>query len=63
MPWDKQTCQSPARLKGATVAPPAQAGKQFQFALFHIVADLAAMADAPRLRVPAAAGRACCEAA
>lgn len=41
----------------------AQAGKQFQFALFRIVADLAAMAEAPRLRVPAASSRMCGQAA
>ncbi|KAK9840829.1 hypothetical protein WJX81_007551 [Elliptochloris bilobata] len=41
----------------------AQAGKQFQFALFRIVEDLAAMVEAPRMRVPAASSRACCQAA
>ncbi len=41
----------------------AQAGRPFQFALFRIVADLAEMAEAPRLRVPAAPRSAACQAA
>ena len=48
-------------IQAGTLSNPhsAQAGEQFQFALFRIVADLAAMAEAPRLRVPAASSRVC----
>ena len=38
-------------------------GSSSSFALFRIVADLAAMAEAPRLRVPADNGRMCGQAA
>ena len=61
-----ETCIAPAHevLDRHSEQPQcAQAGKQFQFALFRIVADLAAMAEAPRLRVPAASSRTCCQAA